>query len=369
MMRALFCAALALALAAACSSSDSTSGSRCDPGAIVFCRCFDDSPGKWECLPSGDGFAACRAQDTGRVCDIPPHAGSGANAGVGGFGAGGDTTGSMSTNAGGSGASGSGGSVPSSCPGEALSVDIGFDETVQGDTSEGADYEWGICGGDGAPEIVYAVTPQSDGTLIATVTGVGATDPVLHARIDDCVFGPEIGCTDATYDGGNEVLTVQARSGKTIYFFVDGYTATQGSFVLNLHLEDGIPGDTCPGNPISIDIGEIITAGGDTAVAESQYKGTGLCSTTGKEIVYRVIPDADGILTVTMDPHFDGLLYARDGTCTSSVSTTQLGCADDAGMGGLEEISFPVVAGTKYSVFADGAGSSSGAFTIQFQLD
>jgi cysteine-rich repeat protein len=253
------------------------------------------------------------------------------------------------------------------CPGILLDVAIGSDTTVTGDPSLAMDAAQGKCGGGGAPEIVYAVTPAMTGVLVATMVGLDGGDPVLYARSGDCLNGAELACSDSSMAGGTETLIVPVTAGEVIYLFADGFMGTMGKFSLNLHMQTGAPGDTCPGNTVSIDMGTDQTLSGNTAAAGSHYVGKGLCttSTVTKDVVYAVTPATDGTLFVVLDPTYDGQLYARSGSCTTGL---QIGCSEVGGAGIAESISFPVVAGTKYSVFADGKGGSAGPYEITFHL-
>jgi cysteine-rich repeat protein len=253
------------------------------------------------------------------------------------------------------------------CPGIALTVALAGDTTVTGDTTPAMDTAKGSCGGDGAAEIVYKVTAQDSGTLIVTMTGVDGGDPVLYARAADCAGGMELGCSDNTFAGGVESILFPVTAGSDYFIFADAYTGTTAKFSLDLHLQTAAPGDTCPGIPVAVDTASDVTLTGNTAAAGAHYKGTGNCSTSAstKDVVYAVTPAANGTLYVTMDPTYDGQIYARSGSCTTG---TQIACAEAAGVGGLETMSFPVMAGTKYSVFADGKNGSAGSYTIQFHL-
>ncbi len=363
---ALTLAATVLAVACAKSSPPQT---LCDAGSVIFCMCPDGEPGSKTCDADGNGFDTCKLQSTGKMCPnhLPTTSSSGGSS-AGGGGSGGTST-SSNGGSGGSGPGGGGSGPTGACPGIPTTVSQANDTTVGGDTSEGADLEHDRCGGQGAPEIAYEVTPMSSGTLVVTASGIGQTNPVLYARTGDCETGVSLGCSDATAGGGTEVLTLEAVASTPIWIFVDGATATSGSYSLNLHLQGGVPGDTCPGIPIALDPGDTITAGGDTSIASPNYKGTGACSSSGtREIVYAVTPSADGLLTVTMDPGFDAQLYARSGSCTSSTTGTQVGCSDNPGSGTAETIAFAATAGTTYSVFADGAPNEFGPYTISFEL-
>ncbi len=254
------------------------------------------------------------------------------------------------------------------CPGIALAVAIGADTTVMGDPSLAADVTKGSCGGAGGPEIVYAVTPATSGALVATMIGSGAGNPVLYARAGTCAGALEIGCSNTTAAGGTETLIVPVTAGQPVWLFADAAAGTMGKFSLNLHMQTGAPGDTCPGNAVALSMGADQTLTGNTAAAGSHYVGKGLCatSTVTKDVVYAVTPDANGTLVAILDPSYDGQLYARSGSCTTG---TQLACSEAGGVGIAETISFPVVAGTKYSVFVDGKGGSAGAYAITFHLD
>ncbi|MEP7122137.1 MAG: hypothetical protein ABJE95_14555 [Byssovorax sp.] len=253
------------------------------------------------------------------------------------------------------------------CPGIPLAVAVGSDTTVMGDPSPATDTTKGSCGGGGGPEIVYAVTPASSGALVVTMIGFGAGNPVLYARTGTCAGGVELGCSDTTAAGGTETLIVPVTAGQPFYLFADAASGTMGNFSLTLHLQAAAPGDTCPGHPVSLSMGTDQTLTGNTNAAGSNYVGKALCttSTVTKDVVYSVTPTADGTLFVVLDPTYDGQLYARSGSCTTG---PQLGCSEAGGAGVAESISFPVVAGMKYSVFADGKGGSAGAYAITFHL-
>jgi cysteine-rich repeat protein len=253
------------------------------------------------------------------------------------------------------------------CPGIALAVSLAADTTVTGDTMVATDLDKGSCGGDGAAEIVYKVTPTDSGTLIVTMNGLQGGDPVLYARSGDCAAGAELACSDNTFAGGSESILFPVTAGTDYWIFADAYMGTTAQFSLDLHLQTGAPGDTCPGTAVAIDTSADVTLTGNTAAAGAHYKGTGNClsSASTKDVVYAVTPATSGTLFVTLVPTYDGQLYARSGSCTTG---TQIACSEAAGVGGTESISFPVVGGTKYSVFADGKNGSAGSYTISFHL-
>ena len=253
------------------------------------------------------------------------------------------------------------------CTGIALTASLAADTTLTADTAPATDKHQGSCGGDGAPEIVYRVTAGDSGTLIVTMSGIDGGDPVLYARAADCGGGAELGCSDYTYAGGTESLLFPVTAGSDYFIFADAYTGTLAEFSLSLHLQTSAPGDTCPGVPVAVAVGEDVTLTGNTAAAGAHYKGTGDCATSAstKEVVYAVTPAETGTLIVTLDPTFDGQIYARSGSCTTG---EQIACSETAGVAGVESMSFAVQGGMKYSVFADGKSGSAGSYSMTFHL-
>ncbi len=124
----------------------------------------------------------------------------------------------------------------------------------------------------------------------------------------------------------------------------------------------------CPGTPASIGAQGDITLGGNTADSEASYVGDGICAfADSAEIVYAITPDDSGVLLlgmISINGDLDPVLYVKD-DCEGSAT---LGCADATYLGGYEELTIPVEAGTTYYVFADGWGSSTGEFLLSATL-
>lgn len=124
--------------------------------------------------------------------------------------------------------------VPEACPGLAVPLtEEGL--TIVGSTIGLADDAQGErCGGYGAPDAVYAVTPAVTGTLNATL--YGSFNKILIAR-DACTSGDadaELGCTRGY---GAQTATVWAIAGQTYHFIVDGdEDGASGNFTLALDL-------------------------------------------------------------------------------------------------------------------------------------
>lgn len=254
-----------------------------------------------------------------------------------------------------------------SCPGTELMLAANGEVSTTGDLTGLDDNYSGSCGGNGAPEVVYSVTPPADGTLDIAMGGQDASsDPVLYVRQSDCEGGTELGCSDSSFGGGTEQLVFPVTGGTTYYIFADGWQGTEGAYILTMNLLTTVPGDECPGNPLSINPGETIPISGNTSVAEASRVGLGACaSSLTPEIIYQVTPNDNGTLYAALDPSYDASLYVRS-NCNSQAS--QLACSEMAGSGGLELVQVPASAGSKYWFFVDGNAGDSGAYNIEFTL-
>jgi hypothetical protein len=87
-----------------------------------------------------------------------------------------------------------------------------------------------------APDLVYAVVPASDGTLVLSLTS--AWDGGLYVRTTCDDPGTELVCTDQLGTDATEVLQLQVTGGTTYYVFVDGYTTdSYGTYELTSALQ------------------------------------------------------------------------------------------------------------------------------------
>ncbi|MBL9025889.1 MAG: DUF4215 domain-containing protein [Myxococcales bacterium] len=254
------------------------------------------------------------------------------------------------------------------CPGTAMTVSPGNDVTLGGNTADSADGYIGSCAGDGAPEVVYQVTAEADGILLLELIADSPDyDPVLYVRSECDGPASEVGCADATFLGGYESLQVPVSSGSTYYVFADGYVGSSGSFLLGASLLAGVPGDTCPGVPVSVDdYNDPLSYSGDTSNAQADLSGTGICASANTaDVVYKVTTSITGTLNVALDPTFDASLYARV-TCTSQAS--ELDCADVGLAGDPETMQLPLIAGDTVWFVVDGYQGDAGPYNIEFTM-
>jgi cysteine-rich repeat protein len=252
------------------------------------------------------------------------------------------------------------------CPGIAMALSLTSDTHIISDTFDDTDEVTHSCGGSGN-DAVFAVTPQADGWLIVSLSGMQGGDAVLAIRDGDCMAGPELGCANANGANGTETVALQVQGGQVYYVFADSASTSPINYELGLHLQQEIPGDNCPGIPISLAANATVNLEGDTSVATSDQKGTGICASASstKDLVYAVTPSHDGTLSIDLAADYDAVLYARVGSCTGGM---QVGCSDGPAADSAESLSINAVAGTTYSVVVDGYQGTSGSFELSVNL-
>lgn len=96
---------------------------------------------------------------------------------------------------------------------------------VTGDTSSGTDHGPGVgcMQNSESPDLVYAIVPDADGTLVLSLTSEWDGGLYVRTTCDDA--GSELVCTDSLGENATEVLQVGVTAGTTYYVYVDGYTS------------------------------------------------------------------------------------------------------------------------------------------------
>ncbi len=254
------------------------------------------------------------------------------------------------------------------CPGTAVTVADGSPQTLGGNTADSTDAYQGSCGGVGAPEVVFEITAQSDGIMVVDMIAINNDlDPVLHMRSQCDGSASEIACADSTFLGGYESITQAVIAGGTYYVIADGWDGSSGEFLLGVTLLGGVPGDQCPGVNIPLaGLNQTYSTSGNTASANADLSGTGVCSSSNTpDVVYQVTAPQNGKIVAALDPSFDASLYARS-TCTSQAS--ELGCSDTGFVGELELLTIPVTSGQTVYFVVDGWMGDAGPYNIDFTL-
>jgi cysteine-rich repeat protein len=179
--------------------------------------------------------------------------------------------------------------------------------------------------------------------------------------------GVMAGCGDDTGTGGSGGdPTTTTTTGVTTSSTTSSTTGQGGG--------GAPPNDTCSDPEIvQVALNETATIMGTTNGAADDYKD--FCADlssgaeAGPDVVYEIqfTDDCSAHFDLTgLDPDFDGSFTVRSETCIS-VSQTDL-CVNDAGPGEDEAVPAALDAGTYY-VVVDGAGSTSGAFTLSVRCD
>jgi len=350
---------------------------------------------------------------------------------------------------GGEGVGGSGGAVPFNDDCETASgIDVAAGEeiSVQGTLAGAADDVQTFCADDGTPknivatDVVYELTLADPCTLSLSLEGSAGMNAVLSAR-PDCMVDDK--CANGS-TGGTETMLFHADAG-TLFVIVSDLNSTGATFQLTVgcatpecgdfvkdtgeDCDDGntADGDGCdagcfyePTNPeidncagalasIGTSIGqdEIVRIS-DSALATTigaagdengscQYQ---LDVTNAPDHVYKITPEADGVLTATLGLGLTGILGETDvPVCGADTSvapltpyptgcyerslyirsactdpTSELGCSEETGTAwwAVEETVINVTAGEDYFVFVDGYYDDqfgAGAYVLRLELN
>lgn len=135
---------------------------------------------------------------------------------------------------------------PETCPGAAIHLNTGEMVTIKGTTTGIANKFAGTrtgapgnCNGNGwaVADLVYAVTPNANGTLKASLTTT-YDNPLLHVRTAcaNSSTADEISCQFSWQVGTIALPDLQVTAGAT-YYIAAGSTYSNGAFTLNLTLQ------------------------------------------------------------------------------------------------------------------------------------
>jgi len=132
--------------------------------------------------------------------------------------------------------------------------------------------------------------------------------------------------------------------------------------------------EVCPGTAIHLAIGQTVTVTGTTVGSTDNFNGAGTTgpgncnngSWDGPDLIYGVIPTANGTLTATLVSVYDNpLLHIR--TQCPGGKQEQVDCAYLPDPGTVIATGAAIV-GTTYYVAADSYSNQSGDFTLTLSL-
>lgn len=134
---------------------------------------------------------------------------------------------------------------------------------------------------------------------------------------------------------------------------------------------------SCPGLDVHVWSAPVVYEGTTTASANSATSvacanGGGVTGSGAPDRVFKVTPHKNGTLKVDASTNFNAYLYASN-ECKTTGANSTITCANASASttGGNETISFPVKAGTSYTVIADGASlqtPNAGYLKVTFTL-
>jgi hypothetical protein len=254
-----------------------------------------------------------------------------------------------------------------------------------GDEATSCQYPAGLF----SPDVVYNVslpTRQSLGIEVKALAG-SSLRPVVTLRAtgqcSDNTLSTELFCgwNDSQFVD-RVALTLPDVPAGDYPLWVDGDVGSQGPFTLRLS-----PGPVIPPPPnddclsiaalSSLTLGTAVT--GDTRGASTD--GQGFCSfasgangEAAPDVVYKLSLAVAKSLVVTVTPdQYDGQLfrpvvYVRGATASSCNEPSALkGCVAATTYGGQASVSLPNLAAGIYFIWVDGAGLSSGKFSLKVQ--
>jgi cysteine-rich repeat protein len=273
---------------------------------------------------------------------------------------------------------------------------------VLGDTTGATSLVAATCTGQaGGKERLYTVTAglaSQTGTLELQLGGGPDLGVYVREQCNDA--STELGCADNASSEETEFTSFAVPGGVPLALFVDAIGDDVGAFELRLSFVpdvcgDGqvtglegcddaqsppLSGDGCS-NTCQPELDVLCTAAtplaegssqGDPRTSDSQYF-EGSCLLFGnqsKEDLWSFIAPTSGRATVRVLPDGDTADLAVYVRTSCEDTTTEVACADNTRVRGVETVSFGVDAGTRYYVFVDGMLSDFdlGPYRIELEL-
>lgn len=223
----------------------------------------------------------------------------------------------------------------------------------------------------------YTLTQARDVTVSVTPTGLSPTFwPVLSIR-NACTNGAtnaELSCVSPNASMQARTTLVNQPAG-TYVVWVDSAAQTNGPFQLEVVTAAPTPpptNDTCATPQALVFTGNVATVSSSTLQAANDnfaFDISPTCSSTarqnGRDVVYSFTLAAPQDVTIDLTPTAGSLLrpvlYVRRGSCNSQLLGDELVCLEQVGPAHTVLTNLPI--GT-YWLFVDGAGGSSGNFTL-----
>lgn len=224
----------------------------------------------------------------------------------------------------------------------------------------------------------YTLTQARDVTISVTPTGLSPTFwPVLSIRnaCTNPATNAELSCVSPNASMQARTTLVNQSAG-TYVVWVDSAAQTNGPFQLEVVTAAPTPpptNDTCATPQPLVFTGNVATVSSSTLQAANDNFAFDLsptCSSTarqnGRDVVYAFTLAAPQDVTIDVTPTAGSLLrpvlYVRRGSCNSQLLGDELVCLERVGP--AHTVLTNLLPGT-YWLFVDGAGGSSGNFTLE----
>lgn len=273
---------------------------------------------------------------------------------------------------------------------------------VTGDNTGATALVAGTCTGQfGGLERLYTVTAGLEGqtgTLEIQLGGGPDLGVYVRERCDDPAS--ELGCADNASSEETEFTSFAVPGGVPLSLFIDAIGDDAGAFELRLAFRPDVCGDGQLTGLEGCDDAQSPPADGDGCSARCQPELDVLCAAattltegsatgdprasasayfegscmlpgnTSREDLWSFVAEAAGRATVRVIPDGDTADLAVYVRTSCEASATELACADETRVRGVETVSFEVVAGTRYWVFVDGMLSDFdlGPYRIELEL-
>lgn len=274
---------------------------------------------------------------------------------------------------------------------------------VTGDTTGGTALFAASCTGRaGGRERLYTVTAGLEGeTGVLDVVLGGGPDLGVYVRTRCDDEASELGCADNASIEETEFTSFAVPGGVPLALFVDAIGADDaGPFELRLAFRPDVCGDGQVTGLEGCDDAQTPPSSGDGCSARCQPELDVLCAAatplsagasqrdprtslsryftgscllpgnTAREDVWSFVAERAGRATVRVIPDGDTADLAVYVRATCEAAASELACADEARVRGVETVSFGVAAGERYWVFVDGMLSDFdlGPYRIELEL-
>jgi hypothetical protein len=241
-----------------------------------------------------------------------------------------------------------------------------------------------------SPDVVYMIDVPTTLSVAIDVTAPqgSALRPIVGLRrpnaCDSNDYFDELACVwdDPKYLS-RTVVTLPSVDPGQYALWVEGDNATQGEFSLRVTTAPPVPppaNDYCPTATMMLpSLSSASATAGDTRGASNDDEGAcgfvfGENGENAPDVVYHLTVNTPQTVTVTVTPDpmtgalFRPVVYVRaPGQCTDVLPPVPLGCQVGSDYGQSASVTLPNLAPGTYNVWVDGAGLSSGGFSIRIQ--